>query len=305
MSMGRQRLHPEGPEFSRLICGLWRALQSEETREPTALARWIDACLELGITSFDHADIYGDYRIEELFGRALQEWRGDRGRIELITKCDIMLMSGQRPAHRVKHYDTSRAHILASVEGSLRNFGTDYLDLLLLHRPDPLMDADETAAALDEVCQSGKVRYVGVSNHTPDQLALLQSRLSRPLVTNQIELSVLHLEPLHDGTLDQAQRLRMAPMAWSPLGGGNLFKSQGEREQRVRDALLSVAAEHGHDNAGAVAIAWLLRHPAHPVPVLGSSRVQRLRDLARSESLALTRQQWFSIWQASAGHPVP
>ncbi|QRN98329.1 aldo/keto reductase [Archangium violaceum] len=305
MTVGRQKLHPEGLELSRLVCGLWRALQSEETREPTGVARLMDVCLELGITSFDHADIYGDYQVEALFGRALREWRGDRRRIELITKCDIMLQSGQRPANRVKHYDTSRAHILASVENSLRNFGTDYLDLLLIHRPDPLMDADETAAALDEVCRSGKVRYVGVSNHTPEQLSLLQSRLSRPLVTNQVELSVLHLEPLHDGTLDQAQRLRMAPMAWSPLGGGNLFKGQGEREQRVRQALSDVAAEQGHDNLGAVAIAWLLRHPSHPVPVLGSSRVERLRDLARGESLALTRQQWFSIWQASAGRPAP
>lgn len=305
MSMGRQKLHPEGPEFSRLVSGLWRVLQSEETREPTGLARWIDACLELGITSFDHADIYGDYQIEALFGRALREWRGDRGRIELITKCGIMLQSGQRPAHRVKHYDTSRAHILASVESSLRHFGTDYLDLLLLHRPDPLMDAGETAAALEEVCRSGKVRYVGVSNHTPEQIDLLQSRLSRPLVTNQLELSVLHLEPLHDGTLEQAQRLRMAPMAWSPLGGGNLFTAQGGREQRVREALASVAAEHGQDDLGAVAIAWLLRHPARPVPVLGTSKVQRLRGLASGASLELTRQQWFSIWQASAGHPVP
>ncbi|WPB80751.1 aldo/keto reductase [Archangium violaceum] len=305
MNVGRQRLHPNGPEFSRLVAGLWRAFQGEETREPIGLARWIDACLELGITSFDHADIYGDYQVEALFGRALREWRGDRGRIELLTKCGIMLESSQRPAHRVKHYDTSRAHILASVENSLRHFGTDYLDLLLLHRPDPLMNADETAAALDEVCQSGKVRFVGVSNHTPEQIELLQSRLSRPLVTNQIELSVLHLEPLHDGTLEHAQRLRMAPMAWSPLGGGNLFTAQGERERRVREALVSVGAEHGHDNPGAVAIAWLMNHPARPVPVLGTSRVQRLRDLVSGVSLALTRQQWFSIWQASAGHPVP
>jgi predicted oxidoreductase len=305
MTLGRQKLHPEGLELSRLVCGLWRALQSEETREPIGLARWIDVCLELGITSFDHADIYGDYQVEALFGRALREWRGDRGRLELITKCGIMLKSGQRPEHRVKHYDTGRAHILASVDGSLRHFGTDYIDLLLLHRPDPLMDADETAAALDAVCQSGKVRYVGVSNHTPEQVSLLQSRLSRPLVTNQVELSVLHLEPLHDGTVEQAQRLRMAPMAWSPLGGGHLFTGQGEREQRVRRALSEVAAEHGQDDLGAVAIAWLLRHPSHPVPVLGTSRVERLRGLARGASLALTRQQWFSLWEASAGRPVP
>ena len=305
MAIGRQMLHPEGPELSRLVCGLWRALQSEETREPTGLARWIDTCLELGITSFDHADIYGDYQVEALFGGALREWRGDRSRLELITKCDIMLKSGNRPEHRVKHYDTGRAHILASVERSLRNFGTDYVDVLLLHRPDPLMDADETAAALDEVCQSGKVRYVGVSNHTPEQVELLRSRLSRPLVTNQVELSVLHLEPLHDGTLEQAQRLRMAPMAWSPLGGGTLFKTQGQREQRVREALATVGAEQGEEDLGAVALAWLLRHPSHPVPVVGTSRVERLRALARGESLALSRQQWFSIWEASAGQPVP
>ena len=305
MAIGRQKPHPDGPELSRLVLGLWRVLQSEETRHPSGLARLIDTCLELGITSFDHADIYGDYQIEALFGRALHAWGGDRGRIELITKYGIMPRSGHRPEHHVKHYDTSRAHILASVENSLRHFGTDYIDLLLIHRPDPLMDADETAAALEEVCQAGKVRYVGVSNHTPEQVDLLRSRLSRPLVTNQIELSVLHLEPLHDGTLDQAQRLRMAPMAWSPLGGGSLFQGQGERERRVREVLATVAAEHGQGDLGVVALAWLLRHPSHPVPVLGTSRAERLRTLASGESLSLTRQQWFAIWQASAGHPVP
>ena len=305
MAVARQRIHPDGPELSRLVWGAWRSVTSPETDTALKLARLIDACLELGITTFDHADIYGGYQAEAAFGAALREWRGDRDRTELVTKCGIALVDPARPQHRVKHYDTSAAHIEASLEGSLRALGTDHVDLLLIHRPDPLMDADATAAALERLVREGKTRHVGVSNHTPAQVDLLQSRLSLPLVTNQVELSVMQPGPLFDGMLDQAQRLRACPMAWSPLGGGSLFALSTPQSRRVGPALTKAAAALGGADVGQVALAWLLALPSRPVPVLGTSRIDRLRSLVEAERLAIDRQTWFALLEASLGHPVP
>ena len=304
MAVSRQRLHAEGPELSRLVWGAWRSIAHPATDTPTKLARFIEGCVELGITSFDHADIYGGYAAEAHFGAALEEWRGERDGIQLVTKCDIALVDPARPRHRVHHYDTSAAHIRLSVETSLRLLRTDRVDLLLLHRPDPLMDADETAAVLEELVRSGKARSVGVSNHTPAQVELLQARLAIPLVTNQIELSVLNLAPLHDGTLDQAQRLRMAPMAWSPLGGGNLFTRRTPQAARVAAALERLAPRYGTDPGG-LALAWLLRLPSRPVPVLGTSRLDRLQAQVAAAAIELDRQDWFALYEASLGHEVP
>ena len=294
-----------GVEFSRLVFGAWRLLDSAPRPDPAAIGRLIGQSVEIGLTTFDHADIYGVYAVEEAFGEGLRAWGGPRRSIELVTKCDIMMKVPERPHHRVKFYDTSAQHIVASVERSLKLLGTDYLDVLLIHRPDPLMDADETAHALDGVIKSGKVRAVGVSNFTPSQFDLLQSRLSAKLITNQIEHSVLHTPPLTDGSLDHAQRLRYAPMIWSPLGGGSLFTGTGEREARVRAALQTVAAEVGAPDISAVAIAWLLRHPARLIPVLGSMKPERLKAMASALDIKLDRQQWFLILEASEGRKVP
>jgi predicted oxidoreductase len=291
--------------LSRLVFGTWRLLKGGERPDPAAVARLIDAALDHGMTSFDHADIYGNYEVEALFGEGLKRWGGRRERIELITKCDIMLKSANRPQNRLKHYDTSAAHIAASIDRSLQNFGTDHLDLLLIHRPDPLMDADETAGALEKAVKAGKVRAVGVSNVTPSQFDLLASRLSVPLAANQIEMSVLETSALFDGRLDHAQRLRYAPMAWSPLGGGALFNGGGAREERVRAALSAVAAMAGAVDISAVAIAWLLRHPSGIVPVVGTTRPERLAGLASALSVEIERQDWFAILEASMGQPMP
>lgn len=229
---------------------------------------------------------------------------GQRDGIELISKCDIMLPSANRPENRLEHYNTSAAHITASAERSLINLGTDYLDVLLLHRPDPLMDADETGDALADLVKAGKVRAVGVSNFTPSQFDLLASRLPFPIVTNQIEVSVLKTSALTDGSLDHAQRLGYAPMIWSPLGGGSLFTGDGERERRVRTALQEIAAETGADIA-TIAIAWLLRHPARLAPVLGTMKPARLAGMVKALDIVLDRQQWFAILEASEGRPVP
>jgi predicted oxidoreductase len=301
--MIRIQLTDDGLTLSRLVAGVWRL--REWGMDTPALLDFIHGCLDLGITTFDNADIYGDYTCEERFGAALAAAPALRGRLELATKCGIQLASANRPGNRVHHYDTSHDHIITAAENSLRQLHTDILDLLLIHRPDPLMDADEVAEAFGALRAAGKVRAFGVSNFMPWQFHLLQSRLDFPLATNQIELSVLHLEPLHDGVLDQAQRLRTPPMAWSPLAGGRLFDPHDERAGRVRAALERVGREVGGAGVDQVALAWLLRHPARVLPVLGTGKLERVRAAAAAEAIALDRQQWFAIWEASAGHEVP
>jgi predicted oxidoreductase len=253
----------------------------------------------------DHADIYGNYAVEEIFGRALGGQSALRGRLELVSKCGIKLLSPKRPEHRLKTYDTSREHITESVHASLRNLRTDYLDVLLIHRPDPLMNADEMAEAFTALRQAGKVKHFGVSNFTPSQFALIQSRLDFPLVTNQIEFSVLYLPPLYDGTLDQCQQLRVPPMAWSPLAGGKLFTNTDERSTKTGVALQKVGEELGGAGVEQVALAWIMKHPANAMPVLGTGRPERIRESARAASLQLSRDQWFEILAASAGQEVP
>jgi predicted oxidoreductase len=297
------QLHAGGPECSRLVAGFWR-LREWRMSEGELLA-FVRTCLDLGITTFDHADIYGDFRCEGLFGAALAREPGLRSSMQLVTKCGIAPVSSGRPANTIDHYDTSRAHIVAAVENSLRELHTDYIDLLLIHRPDPLLDADETAAALTDLRAAGKVLYCGVSNFTPWQFDLLSSRLDFPLVTNQVEISVLNMQALHDGTVDQCQRLRIAPMAWSPLGGGRLFAPGDEQAQRVRQSLAQVGETLGGATVDQVALAWLLSHPARIVPILGTGKIERVRQAVQAESLRLSREQWFTVWTASAGRGVP
>lgn len=305
MPMPRRRLHPSGPEFSSIVWGLWRVLDANETRSPEGLARMIALCLDLGVTSLDNADVYGGFRCEEAFGRALRVWGGERSRLELVSKCGCCPPVAARPDNWLPHYNSTRAYIERAVETTLRDIGTDYVDLLLVHRPDPLMDAEETAAALDSVVTSGKVRSIGVSNHSASQVDLLQSFLKNPIVTNQIEFSVSTVAPLYDGTLDQAQRLRFAPMAWSPLGGGGLFKGETPKAQRVLAALARVGDKLGGADPAQVALAWLLRHPSRTLPVVGTTQSARLRSLAAAAALDMDRQDWFDILQASNGHPIP
>lgn len=303
MQSSRIHLCAQGPELSRFVMGYWR-LADWPLRGP-ALLDFIKRGLDLGLTAIDHADIYGDYRCEEIFGQALRLEPALRQHLELITKCGICLCSPARPAHRVKHYDTSREHIVRQAERSLHNLGTDYLDLLLIHRPDPLMHADEVAEAFILLRRQGKVRHVGVSNFLPHQFELLQSRLDIPLVTNQVEISPLHLQPLHDGTLDLCQQRRIAPMAWSCLGGGRLMTGEDPKAQRLRHVLGEIGAELGGASIDRVALAWLLQLPSRPVPVLGTGRIERIESAIGAEQIHLDRQQWFRILEASAGHEVP
>ncbi|MEI2453793.1 aldo/keto reductase [Lysobacter firmicutimachus] len=287
-------------QLSPIVAGAWR--MRDWNFDLSQRQRWIEAALELGIDSFDHADIYGDYTVEGLFGEALAVSPGLRDRVRLVTKCGIKLTSAQRPQHRIKSYDTSRDHVVASVEQSLRALRTDRVDLLLIHRPDLLMDVDELAATFDALKAAGKVLHVGVSNHSPSQLALLHAK--HRLETHQIECSPLHPAPLDDGTLDQCQALGVRPMIWSPLAGGRLFGGGDERAERVRAVLAELAPRYGDASAATLAYAWLLRHPSRPWPITGSGRIEGLREATAALSLRLSAEDWYAIWQAGAGREV-
>jgi predicted oxidoreductase len=297
MQAPRTRLSSTGPEFSRIALGLWR-LGGWEMSAQERLT-FLEQALELGITTIDNADIYGS---EAPFGEALALAPRLRDKLEIVTKCGIVPLKETQTAIRAPHYNTSRAHIIASTENSLRLMGTDYVDLLLIHRPDPLMDADEIADAFRTLQQAGKVRHFGVSNFTPPQFELLASRW--PLVTNQIELSPMFLDPLHDGTLDQCQRLSIAPMIWSALAGGRLFSGQTPQAERLRATLDGLAAEYGV-SATTIAYAWTLQHPSKPVVLTGSHRIAAAREAIVATQLPLARAQWFAIWSASTGNNVP
>jgi predicted oxidoreductase len=297
----RVQLHDD-LSVSRLIPGMMRL--NEWNYSPQELLGWIEECLAMGITTFDHADIYGSYTNEARFGEALALKPELRSQMELVSKCGIMLLSENRPQTHVKHYNTTREHILQSAERSLQNLQTDYLDMLLIHRPDPLMNADEVAAAFEQLLSDGKVRHVGVSNFTPSQFELLQSRIDVPLLTNQVECSVTHMQPLHDGTFDLLQQKRIAPMVWSPLGGGAIFNPQTDQARRLSDTMHTVAEAH-EARLDQIALAWLLKHPVTMIPVLGTGKIDRIRAATGALEITLSQQEWFRIWEASAGHEVP
>lgn len=286
-------------QLSPIVAGMWRL--NEWKLDTSGLVRWIGQVLDLGIASFDHADIYGGYRVEAAFGDALAAAPALRDRMQLVTKCGIKLVSPARPSHAVKHYDTSRAHITASVDNSLRALRTDRIDLLLIHRPDALMDADDVARTFADLRTAGKVLHFGVSNHAPSQFALLHRRL--PLLTNQIEFSPLHLAALADGTLDQAQDLGAPPLVWSPLAGGRLLQAQDEQAQRVRGVLEALGRAQGV-SAATMAYAWIRRHPAKPLPITGSGRIEALREAVAALNIQLTAEDWTRVWQASMNREV-
>jgi predicted oxidoreductase len=286
--------------LSRMVYGMWR-LAEDSDASPAHVQAKVEACLAQGITTMDQADIYGGYTAEAVLGGAFKAAPDLRDKVELVTKCGIVAPAGRHAAAQVKHYDTSRAHIEASVEASLRDMATDRIDLLLIHRPDPMMDPRETGAALDALVASGKVRAVGVSNFQPHDFTLLQSAMSERLVTNQIEISLVASDPFRDGQIAFLQERGVAPMAWSPLAGGALFAS-GHPELNSR--LRAIAADLGADPA-AVAVAWLLAHPAGILPVMGTNSLPRIARLTEAFDVAMDRQVWFDLYTAGLGHEVP
>jgi predicted oxidoreductase len=288
--------------LSKIVQGFWRLADWKISNQD--VLKIVDTCLELGITTFDHADIYGGYQCETLFGNALAESSVKRESYQLVTKCGIKLISKNRPNHAIKSYDTSKSHILQSVENSLRELRTDYIDLLLIHRQDDLMNADEVAVAFTELKDSGKVKYFGVSNFLPLTYELLSSRLDFPLVTNQIEYSVLNMIEQTNGTLDYCQTHRIKPMAWSPYAGGRLF-SEPEKHKAVISVLKTLGEECGGAAIDQIAMAYVMKHPVGFIPILGTGKIDRIQSAVKSLSIELSREQWYRIWEASKGHAVP
>jgi predicted oxidoreductase len=299
--MQQIKLHPNLPDFSRIVYGAWRMNDGTDHSPQTALKK-IKTCLDIGVTTFDHADIYGNYSCEKLFGEALRLDAGLKNKIQIVTKCDIKLISDQYPERRVKHYDTSAAHLRASVDASLARLGVDVIDVLLMHRPDPLMNAQETGACLDELVRAGKIRAAGVSNFLPADWALLQAHMQTPLVTNQIEISLLCTQAFNDGSLAQAQQLKAPPMAWSPLAGGALF-GQSAAALRLKPALERIGRDYGVA-VDAVAVAWLLAHPARILPVLGTNDLGRIAKLGDALKVQLDRETWFELLELANGREV-
>ncbi|MDB5754363.1 MAG: oxidoreductase [Massilia sp.] len=295
----RAAISPGGLQLSRIVAGMWRMTEWGMTVEQRV--GFIEQCIALGVTSFDHADIYGGYGVEGLFGEALRAQPSLRGRIELVSKCGIKLLSPQRPEHAIQHYDTSAAHIVASAEESLRQLHTDRLDLLLIHRPDPLMQFDEIAEAFLALRAAGKVLHFGVSNFSRHQFECLDRRIA--LATNQVEFSPLHVAPMFDETFDGLQDLGVAPMVWSPLAGGRLFSGTGAHAENLRLVIKGIADQLGQPFASVV-FAWIMQLPSRPVPLTGSSRIEAVAVAVAGTAFTLSRSDWFAILRAARGHEV-
>ncbi|MDN2664341.1 aldo/keto reductase [Psychromonas sp. 14N.309.X.WAT.B.A12] len=292
---------PEGPSFSKLIQGYWR-LDSWGMSKQARLT-FMKQHVELGITTIDTAAIYKNS--ETLLGEALKLDPGIRDKIQIISKFGINSIPDSPSEKRVSHYDSSKSAILTSVDNSLRQLGVEQLDALLIHRPDFLMVADQVQAAFTELENSGKVAHFGVSNFTPMQFDLLQSRLSRPLITNQVELNPINLDSLENGVLEQLQKDRVRPMAWSCLAGGAVFNKTNVRIARLRTTLEEVAKEIGATSITQVIFAWILKHPSKPVALIGSGKIKRVQDPVAALRLNMNTEQWYRILVASKGQPVP
>ncbi len=290
------------PSFSRIIAGVmnwgtWGAKLSK-----AEMATLISQCVENGITTFDHADIYGGYTTEAEFGKALKQSAVKREKIQLISKCGICYPCKDRPEYTIKHYNTSRDHIIKSVDRTLQNLKTDYLDLLLLHRPSPLMFAEEIADTLQSLKEMGKVRSFGVSNFNPGQADLILSKY--PIVANQVEASLLHLDPFFNGCIDHCQCNELLPLIWSPLAGGKLFHDQDNPEiENKKQRLLAVCNKYDWTLTEASYL-FLLHHPYTLYPVVGSSKIDRIKMAKAALDKSLTDSQWFELLEAARGYKV-
>jgi predicted oxidoreductase len=287
---------------SKVIAGVMKWGSWGSKFDTDSYEQIIKESIAIGVTTFDHADIYGDYNTEEEFGNVLRKEPSLRQQMQLITKCGIRRPCATRPQFKIKSYDTSFKHIIESVETSLENLGTDYIDALLIHRPDFIMNADEIASAIAQLKQQGKVLHFGVSNFTPSQVSLINSRVKVEI--NQIQASVTYLQPFTDGTLDQCQELGIIPMAWSPLGGGNIFSvTDDERILRII-AVAEILSTKYNTTPDVILLSWLIQHPAKIVPVLGTSKPDRIKTALNALEIKLEREEWYMLWRASTGKEV-
>jgi len=285
--------------FSRIIAGTMTWGVWGKNYNTSEMAKMIHCCINNNITSFDHADIYGDYTNEAAFGKALTESRVDRSSIQLISKCGIQ-MAGSSRNNSIKHYEYSKDYIIWSVENSLKHLQTEYLDLLLLHRPSPLMQADEIAAAVDHLKSDGKILDFGVSNFTPSQTALIQQNTN--ISYNQIEFSLTQCEAMTNGSLDEMQLNNIIPMSWGPLG--SYFKIQDNKHRHIKNIIIDLTEKY-NATEDAILLSWIMKHPAGIIPVIGTTEPSRIENISKSINIDLSLQEWFSLWSKSMGNDVP
>lgn len=287
--------------FSPLIIGTMRLGEWGVNLPTNELEKFIDQCIDLGLRDFDHADIYGGYTEEANFGRVIKRRPDLKSKIQITTKCGIQLITPNRPHHKVKSYNTTKKHIIASAENSLKDLGVDCLDLLLIHRPDYLMNALEIAESFQQLKKEGKVKHFGVSNFTPSQFELLNS--VTPLVNNQVEVSLLHRNAFEDGTLDQCQRLGITPTAWSPFGGGSIFSEKNPTIERIIKTAKPLCDKY-NITLDQLLLSWLLKHPAGIIPVLGTTKISRIEKAKSALEVEISYEDWYKLWEASAGKEV-
>ena len=259
----------------------------------------IEEAVGLGIYTFDHADIYGDYSTEQEFGKAFKESTIPRENVQFITKCGIQMPCEARPLN-VNYYDLSRAHIRMSVENSLKKLNTDYIDVLLLHRPSPLMDPSIIASEIQKLQKEGKVKQLGVSNFTSSQMQLIQKEVL--LSWNQIECSLTHEISMFDGTLDFMKFKDIGAMAWNPLG--IYFKEDSIQQQRVQEVIIPLCKKY-NCSEDQLLLAWLINHPSKIFPVVGTTSAARMKKALEATELELDITDWFLLLEASMGKPLP
>ncbi len=292
----------ESLKFAPIIVGTMRLGEWGAKMNLSELENFVEGCLEMGLNDFDHADIYGHYSTEGEFGKLLKQNPSLREKIQITTKSGVCLTTDRKPDFYTNTYNNSKKHILKQAEDSLRYLETDYLDLLLVHRPDYLMDPHEIAEAFTQLKDQGKVKHFGVSNFTPIQFDIVNSLF--PMETNQVEISITRLDAFLDGTLLQCQKNKIAPTSWSPLGGGKVFGKPEDKQiiriQKVGNEL----AEKYNVGLDQILLAWLLKHPSGIIPVIGTSKLERVKSALDATKIELTRQEWYSLWKASTGKEI-
>lgn len=286
-----------------MVYGTWRLLATHPT--PQEINRRLHACVKLGITTIDTAEIYGRYQVEQQLGAALALSPGLREKLEIVTKAGIYVPCSNHPERRTAYYDATGAQLVASLEKSLRLLGTDRIEVFLVHRPDWLSRADDTASGLNQLVRDGKIHAAGVSNYTASQFELLNSRMEQPLAVNQLEFHLLNHDPIHDGTLLQCEKIGVTPMAWSPLAGGRLFDANNAAAQRLAMAAQAMTARYHGATLEQLAYAWIMTHPSHPLPIIGTNHLERLASAAKADSITLDREDWYALWEAAQGRKIP
>lgn len=291
--------------YSKIIQGFWRLNDWQMSAQD--LNRYLHQLVEMGVTTMDHADIYGDYRCEQLFGEALALSPELRNQIELVSKCGIILPTDQFVQFDGHRYDLSKQHIVEAVNRSLHNLQTDTLDTVLIHRPSPLMNPNEVRDALDVLVEEGKIKSFGVSNFNNTQYDLLNQGIKSHklhIAVNQLEVSPYYAAPIYDGTIDHMYQDDVKIMAWSPLAGGKLLNVEDAKSKRVM-AIISPLAYKYNVAPASIVTAWLMKHPATIMPIMGTSQIERMQDAVKGLELNLTDQEWFDIYVAVLGQDIP